>query len=143
MLKREALETIKRFNNSFRVLLVTGPRQVGKKTLLKEYMPEGMNYVSLDDETLREQARDNPKLFLEENPWPLLIDEAQYAPQLFPYIKMVVDSENKRGMYWLTGSQQFNLMKNVQESLAGRVGIVKLNSLTYAEINKNEEKKIF
>ena len=118
MLKREALETIKRINNSFRVLLVTGPRQVGKTTLLKEYMPEGMNYVSLDDETLREQARDNPKLFLEENPWPLLIDEAQYAPQLFPYIKMVVDSENKRGMYWLTGSQQFNLMKNVQESFS-------------------------
>ena len=143
MLKREAYSTIERINRTFRVLLVTGPRQVGKTTLLKEYLPEDMNYVSLDDEVLRKQARENPKLFLEENPWPLLIDEAQYAPQLFSYIKMIVDKENKRGMYWLTGSQQFNLMKNVQESLAGRVGIVKLNSLTYSEINKNENKILF
>ncbi len=143
MLKREAYSTIERINKTFRVLLVTGPRQVGKTTLLSEYLPEGMNYLSLDDEVLREQARSNPRLFLEEHPWPLLIDEAQYAPQLFPYIKMIVDKENKRGMYWLTGSQQFNLMKNVQESLAGRVGIVKLNSLTYSEIVENENKLLF
>ena len=143
MLKREAHKTIERINKTFRVLLVSGPRQVGKTTLLKEYLPKNMNYVTLDDEVLRRQAKENPKTFLEEHPWPILIDEAQYAPELFSYIKIIVDNENKRGMYWLTGSQQINLMKNVQESLAGRVGIVKLNSLTYSETNNVENKKIF
>lgn len=143
MLKREAYLTVKNISDTFRVLLVTGPRQVGKTTLLKEYMPENMNYVTLDDITLREQAQNDPKLFLEEHPWPLLIDEVQYAKELFPYIKMKVDEEKQRGMYWLTGSQQFNLMKNVTESLAGRVGIVKLNSLTYSEIIENHQKNLF
>lgn len=143
MLKREAYEKIKQINDTFRVLLVTGPRQVGKTTLLTEYIPDNMSYVTLDDSVLREQAKTNPKLFLQEHPWPLLIDEAQYAPELFPYIKIIVDKEKQRGMYWLTGSQQIKLMKNVQESLAGRVGIVKLNSLTYSEIIMNENKRIF
>ena len=143
MLKREASEKIKKINSTFRVLLVTGPRQVGKTTLLSEYLPENMSYVTLDDKVLREQAITNPKLFLIEHPWPLLIDEVQYAPELFPYIKMIVDEHRERGMYWLTGSQQIKLMKNVQESLAGRVGIVKLNSLTYSEIIEKENKKIF
>ena len=143
MLKREAYEKIKQINNTFRVLLVTGPRQVGKTTLLTEYIPDNMSYVTLDDSVLREQAKTNPKLFLQEHPWPLLIDEAQYAPELFPYIKIIVDKEKQRGMYWLTGSQQIKLMKNVHESLVGRVGIVKLNSLTYSEIIMNENKKIF
>ena len=97
MIKREAYEKIKQINDTFRVLLVTGPRQVGKTTLLTEYIPDGMSYVTLDDEVLREQAKSNPKIFLEEHPWPLLIDEAQYAPELFPYIKMIVDKEKKRG----------------------------------------------
>lgn len=143
MIKREAKEIVEQISNTFRVLLVTGPRQVGKTTLLTECLPEGMNYVTLDDEILRDQARNNPKTFLQEHPWPLLIDEVQYAPQLFPYIKMNVDKYNERGMYWLTGSQQIKLMKNIQESLAGRVGIVKLNSFTYSEIVGNEEKDLF
>ncbi len=143
MIEREAKETIKNIADTFRVLLVTGPRQVGKTTLLKSIMPDDMNYVTLDDKVLRDNARKDPKMFLEEHRWPLLIDEVQYAPELFPYIKMKVDEENKRGMYWLTGSQQFTLMKNVQESLAGRVGIVNLNSFTYSEINGNKDKMIF
>ena len=88
MFKREAAETVKQISETFRVLFVTGPRQVGKTTLLKEYLPEGMNYVTLDDKVMRELAKNDPKLFLEENPWPILIDEAQYAPELFPYIKI-------------------------------------------------------
>lgn len=143
MYKREAAETVKNISETFRVLLVTGPRQVGKTTLLKKYMPSNMNYVTLDDKVLREQARKDPKLFLKEHPWPILIDEVQYAPELFPYIKINVDNEGKRGMYWLTGSQQFQLMKNVTESLAGRVGIVNLNSFTYSEIKGNIEKELF
>lgn len=120
-----------------------GPRQVGKTTLLLSLKPDNMEYITLDDEVLREQAKSDPKLFLEEHPAPLLIDEVQYAPNLFSYIKINVDKENKNGMYWLTGSQQFHLMKNVRESLAGRVGIINLNSFMYSEIVKNEKKELF
>lgn len=141
MLEREAKKSILDINKAFRVLLVTGPRQVGKTTLLKSLMPEGMNYVTLDDKNLREMAINEPKLFLEENTPPLFIDEAQYAPELFPYIKMKVDEENKPGMYWLTGSQQFKLMNDAKESLAGRIGIIKLNSFTYSEIKENVNNK--
>ncbi len=143
MYEREALGIIKEINSSFKVLLVTGPRQVGKTTLLLSIKPDNMEYVTLDDEVLRNQAINDPKLFLEEHPAPLLIDEAQYAPNLFSYIKINVDKENKNGMYWLTGSQQFHLMKNVSESLAGRVGIVNLNSFTYSEIVRNTSKLLF
>ena len=143
MINREGKKCVEEINNSFRVLLVTGPRQVGKTTLLKECMPSDMNYVTLDDKALRTAAQESPKLFLEEHGYPLLIDEVQYAPELFPYIKMNVDDDKRRGLYWLTGSQQFSLMKNVQESLAGRVGIMKLNSLTYSEIKGNTNKDIF
>lgn len=143
MIRREAEETIKNISETFRVLLVTGPRQVGKTTLLQEFIPNDMNYVTLDDEVLRKKAQIDPKMFLEEHKWPLLIDEAQYAPELFPYIKINVDKEKKRGMYWLTGSQQFKLMKNVKESLAGRVGLVRLNSFTYSEVKGNTDKIVF
>ncbi len=141
MIDREAENTINELAQAFKVLLVTGPRQVGKTTLLKSIMPDNMNYVSLDDKLTRELAQNDPKLFLEEHPWPLLIDEVQYAPNLFSYIKLKVDEIKEPSMYWLTGSQQFKLMKNLQESLAGRVGIVRLNSLTYNEINNRKLKK--
>lgn len=143
MYNREATEVIKKISDTFRVLLVTGPRQTGKTTLLKSFKPENMGYVTLDDKILRKQAQDDPKLFLEEHPAPLFIDEAQYAPDLFSYIKINVDNSKAKGQYWITGSQQFNLMKNASESLAGRVGIVNLNSFTYSEIVKNENKDLF
>lgn len=143
MYNREATEVIKKISDTFRVLLVTGPRQTGKTTLLKSLKPENMGYVTLDDKILRKQAQDDPKLFLEEHPAPLFIDEAQYAPDLFSYIKINVDNSKAKGQYWVTGSQQFNLMKNASESLAGRVGIVNLNSFTYSEIVKNENKDLF
>lgn len=143
MYNREATEMIKKVNKTFRVLLVTGPRQTGKTTLLKSLKPENMNYVTLDDQVLRNQAQNDPKLFLEEHPAPLFIDEAQYAPNLFSYIKINVDNSNKKGQYWITGSQQFNLMEKASESLAGRVGIVNLNSFTYSEIVRNEKKELF
>lgn len=143
MYNREASEIIKNINNTFKVLLVTGPRQTGKTTLLKNLKPENMGYVTLDDTVLRKQAQEDPMLFLEEHPAPLFIDEVQYAPNLFSYIKIKVDNSDKRGMYWLTGSQQFNLMKNASESLAGRVGIVNLNTFTYSEIEENVNKELF
>ncbi len=143
MYSREVKERIKKINDTFRVLVVTGPRQVGKTTVLESLMPENMTKVSLDDETLRKEAQENPKIFLDSYPTPLFIDEVQYAPQLFPYIKMRVDKDKTRGQYWLSGSQLFDLMKNVTESLAGRAGIVKMNSFTYSEIKQNTEKEIF
>lgn len=143
MYSREAEYMINEINKTFPVLLVTGPRQVGKTTLLLSLKPKNMEYITLDDEVLRTQAQEDPKLFLEEHPAPLLIDEVQYAPRLFSYIKINVDKEKKNGMYWLTGSQQFHLMNNVSESLAGRVGIINLNSFTYSEIKKVKNKKLF
>lgn len=143
MYEREAVEMIEKVNKNFKVLLVTGPRQVGKTTLLLHLKPKNMEYVTLDDEVLRNQAINDPKLFLEEHPFPLLIDEVQYAPNLFSYIKINVDKEQKNGMYWLTGSQQFHLMKSASETLAGRVGIINLNSFTYAEINNNSNRELF
>ena len=143
MYKRESVDFIKNVSDTFKVLLITGPRQVGKTTLLLSLKPNNMNYVTLDDVNLRRQAQEDPKMFLEEHPWPLLIDEAQYAPELFSYIKIIVDKEQKNSMYWLTGSQQFHLMKNASDSLAGRVGIINLNSFTYSEIIQNENKKLF
>lgn len=143
MYDREAENIVKSINQTFKVLLVCGPRQVGKTTLLLKLKPKEMNYVTLDDVVLRNQAIEDPKLFLEEHPAPLLIDEAQYAPELFSYIKMKVDTCEDFGQYWITGSQQFHLMKNVSESLAGRVGIINLNSFTYSEIVKNSNKCLF
>ena len=143
MYEREVKERIKKINNTFRVLVVTGPRQVGKTTLLESVMPENMTKISLDDEILRKDAQENPKVFLDSYPTPLFIDEVQYAPELFPYIKMKVDKDKTRGQYWLSGSQLFDLMKNVTESLAGRAGIVKMNSFTYSEIMRNTKKEVF
>ena len=143
MFEREIKDTILKINNTFRILVVTGPRQVGKTTILKKLLPKNMKVVSLDDDTLRNEAKTNPKFFLESYGKPLFIDEIQKAPELFPYLKMEVDNDNSRGQYWLSGSQTFELMKGVSESLAGRVGIVKMNSLTYKELNKNINNEVF
>lgn len=131
-LQRTLQNTVERVSKSFPVVLVTGPRQVGKTTLLQE-MQKKWQYVTLDDSIERAQAQEDPALFLQRYRPPVLIDEIQYAPQLFPYIKIAVDKERKPGMFWLTGSQQFHLMKNLSESLAGRVGILNLLGLSLAE----------
>ena len=127
---------------AFPVLLVTGPRQVGKTTLLKHIaeagrdlaQPPGRNYVTLDDPLQRRLAVEEPELFLERFEAPVIIDEIQYAPGILPYIKMRVDRDGTKGAYWLTGSQIFHLMRDASESLAGRVGIVHLLGLSQAEI---------
>jgi len=127
-------ETILKLNKSFKALYVSGPRQAGKTTLLTHLAKKfGVNCISLDDLTVRRLAQEDPELFLERFERPLLIDEVQYAPQLFPYIKMAIDASDKNGQYWLTGSQQFSIMKNVKESLAGRIGIVNLLGFSLAE----------
>ncbi|OHE73888.1 MAG: hypothetical protein A2Y14_03400 [Verrucomicrobia bacterium GWF2_51_19] len=120
-------------NAYFQVLFLTGPRQVGKTTLLQNLQQDKRTYISLDDLATRMAAIEDPAGFLDRLQLPVLIDEVQYAPNLFPYIKMIVDREKKPGLFWLTGSQQFSLMKNVSESLAGRVAIFDLKGLSLSE----------
>nr|VFJ56145.1 MAG: hypothetical protein BECKDK2373C_GA0170839_105221 [Candidatus Kentron sp. DK] len=128
---------IKKATDQFPVLLLTGPRQVGKTTLLL-HLAQGegtgkRTYVTLDDPRALSLAREDPALFLQRFPPPVLIDEIQYAPQLLPFIKMAVDKDRQPGLFWLTGSQQFHLMKGISESLAGRVGIIRLLGFSYRE----------
>lgn len=127
-------KTVLAIQSSFPVLLITGPRQVGKTTMLRKLSDEKRKYVTLDDPLLRELAVTDPVLFLQRFEPPVIIDEIQYAPELLPYIKMYVDKNRHNGDFWLTGSQMFHLMKNASESLAGRVGIVNLLALSNAEI---------
>ena len=136
-IKRTIESFIKQASDFFPVILITGPRQVGKTTVLQHCEENPRNYVSLDTLEYRNLARQDPALFLQRFSSPLLIDEIQYAPELFPYIKHIVDREQKNNMYWFTGSQQFELMQNVTESLAGRVGILKLQGLSQQEKNNN------
>jgi len=134
MYKERTLETFfKKAASQFPVMLVTGARQVGKTTFLKHLSSEGRLYVTLDDPLVLNLARQDPALFMQRFPTPVLIDEIQYAPELLPYIKMEVDRNRKPGLFWLTGSQQFQLMKGVSESLAGRVGVVQLLGLSHRE----------
>ena len=139
---RTAENTIQKFSKQFKVLLITGARQVGKSTLLQR-CDEHRNYVSLDDLVEREMAINEPQLFLRNHQTPLIIDEIQYAPQLLSYIKLIVDKSDKKGQYWLTGSQQFHLMKNISESLAGRVGIINLMGLSLSEISAHKNQLPF
>ena len=121
----------------FSALLITGPRQAGKTTMLKELAARegiGRGYVSLDDLNTRDMAKNDPKLFLQLHKPPVIIDEVQYAPELFSYIKIHVDEHHMPGAFWLTGSQIYRLMRGVQESLAGRVALLHLSPLSQREI---------
>ena len=115
-------------------ILLTGARQVGKSTLLQHLLPEGMRYITLDDFQQLDFARKDPQGFLEAHGTPLCIDEIQYAPDLFRAIKLKIDADRRPGMYWLTGSQRFHMMKGVSESLAGRIGIIDMYSFSQREL---------
>jgi predicted AAA+ superfamily ATPase len=134
-IKRTLSEVISEASETFPVVLITGPRQVGKTTIFEQSKEKSRIYITLDDPQVRVLAKNDPPLFLQTYKAPLLIGEIQYAPELFPYLKMAVDKVRQKGMFWLTGSQQFNLIKNVSESLAGRVAILKLQGLSQSEIN--------
>jgi len=135
-IKRALEKVVKEVSDTFPVLLVTGPRQIGKTTLLEHVADEDRKYVSLDDPVARRLAIEEPLLFLQRYEPPVIIDEIQYAPELLPYIKMHVDRNKKMGDFWLTGSQMFQMMKGVSESLAGRVGIIPMQGLSLSEINR-------
>ena len=131
--RRSIEQVINEYKEQFPILLLTGPRQVGKSTLFKELFQSEYKYFSLDDPILKEQLINDPRLFLKNNPEKLIIDEIQYAPSIFPYLKMKVDENREDGMYLMTGSQAFVLMKNVSETLAGRVGILELQGISLRE----------
>ncbi len=135
-ISRNLEAVVMQVTKEFPAVLVTGPRQVGKTTMLKKLM-EGTDrkYVSLDDLNERSLAKNDPELFLQAHKPPVLIDEVQYAPELFPYIKIYADSHHEPGAFWLTGSQVFQMMKGVQESLAGRVAVLSMTSLAQAELS--------
>ena len=120
-------------NSQFPAVLVTGPRQVGKTSLLRHLGAE-RSYVTLDDPLIRDLAKREPALFLQRFRPPLIIDEIQYAPELLPLIKMSIDQDRKPGQFWLTGSQQFQVMKGVTESLAGRIAVLQLSGFTRREL---------
>lgn len=119
----------------FKAVLVTGARQVGKTTMLK-HLAEGQarTYVSLDDSMVRTLAQTDPVLFFQTYQPPIIIDEVQKAPQLFEQIKIMCDASEETGRFWLTGSQQYSMMKNIRETLAGRIGILELYGLSKNEI---------
>lgn len=153
-INRTMEKTLNEYIGKYPVIMITGPRQVGKTTLLnymKENSKDKINYVTLDDMINRMQAQEDPELFLRTHEAPLVIDEFQYAPKLLSYIKIMVDKARQNEMfgdkkktgtlYYLTGSQVFQTMKNISESLSGRVGIFDLFAFSDREVNSLKEEK--
>ena len=132
-INRKITAKLNYLSEHFPVVVVTGARQTGKTTLVKETFTNA-TYVTLDYPRVREIAKTDPELFLQQYPTPLIIDEIQYAPELLTYIKVRADENHSPGQYFLTGSQMFRMMKNVSESLAGRVGLLSLFGLSRSEI---------
>ncbi len=124
-----------RMSSFFKAVLVTGARQVGKTTMLKHLAAEqSRTYVSMDNAMARELAKSDSVLFFQIYKPPIIIDEIQKAPELFEQIKVICDGSEERGLFWLTGSQQYKMMKNIRETLAGRIGILELYSLSKNEV---------
>lgn len=134
-ISRDLEPVIEKLSRQYPAILLTGPRQTGKTTMLMRLMEgSGRAYVTLDDLTARALAKNDPSMFFQLYKPPVLIDEVQYAPELFPYMKILVDKNQTPGDFWLTGSQIFKLMQGVRESLAGRVAVLSMSSLSQSEI---------
>lgn len=133
-IKRDIEEKIRSLNEEYACILITGPRQVGKTTVLRAIMDDSRTYVTLDDMEERALAKRDPAMFLQLHDAPIFIDEVQYAPELFSVIKMAIDNGAAPGSFWLTGSQAFRMMELAQESLAGRVAVLHMPSLSQHEV---------
>ncbi|MFA5249947.1 MAG: ATP-binding protein [Parachlamydiales bacterium] len=140
MIPRELAKKLKELVQSYPVIALTGPRQSGKTTLVKELFSKTFKYVNLENLELRNFAKNDPKAFLQENPNPLIIDEAQYAPDLFSYIQVIADENKKPGQFILTGSQNFLLLEKISQSLAGRVSIFHLLPFSLKELKEADYK---
>ena len=132
-LERTLTREINRISENFKALLLTGPRQIGKTTLLKHAADSRRKYVTLDNQSDLLLAKTDPRGFLDAYSPPVIIDEIQYAPELFPYIKILLDNADQNGLIWMIGSQQYDMMKNVTESLAGRLAIIDMLGLSAYE----------
>lgn len=133
-IRRDIESKVTALSTEYACILITGPRQVGKTTMLRKLMGESRHYVTLDDLEARRLAKSDPALFLQMHDTPILIDEVQYAPELFSYIKIAIDNGAVPGSFWLTGSQAFRMMELAQESLAGRTAILHMSGLSQHEI---------
>ena len=133
-IKRDMESKILSLSQEYACILITGPRQVGKTTVLRQLMSADRNYVTLDDMEERKLAKTDPALFLQMHDLPVFIDEVQYAPELFSYIKIAIDNGAAPGSFWLTGSQAFRMMELAQESLAGRTALLHMPGLSQHEI---------
>ena len=136
MIIRNITETLSRLEAEFPVVTITGPRQSGKTTLVKEYF-NNHEYVSLENKANLRLAQVDPQAFLSLHPSPVIFDEAQRCPELFSYLQEIVDANNTPGKFILTGSQNFLLLKSISQSLAGRVGITYLLPLELSELNRS------
>lgn len=132
-IERSITPYLQKAEQNFKTVLITGARQTGKSTLLKQLFPE-KKYVTFDDPFVEDQAVRNPNMFMSLNQPPVTFDEVQRVPELFRYIKIECDNRDEYGLYCLSGSQPFRLMQNVSESLSGRVSIVELAGLSLREI---------
>ena len=142
-IKRHLENQITQASKYYPVVMVCGARQVGKSTLLNHLREDNRNYVSLDDMNARRLAENDPMLFFETYGLPILIDEFQRVPSILLEIKRIVDEkalngEANEGLFWLTGSQKFKMMKNVSESLAGRIAVFDLSSFSNSELVGND-----
>jgi predicted AAA+ superfamily ATPase len=136
-IKRSMESMFLSLSKQYPAILITGPRQVGKTTMLRELMrseEQQRSYVTLDDLNERALAKTDPAMFLQMHKPPVFIDEVQYAPNLFTYIKIHIEKNHAPGDFWLTGSQHFKLMDGVRESLAGRVALLHLSTLSQQEL---------
>lgn len=140
---RDMETLVEKLTKEYSCILVCGPRQVGKTTMLKNIMAENRSVISLDDLEERKLAKTDPAMFLTLHPAPILIDEVQYAPELFSSIKMAIDNGAPAGSFWLTGSQTFKLMTLAQESLAGRVALLHLSGISQKEMYGTENNAPF
>lgn len=131
--KRLAETTVNTLSKMFGAILVNGPRQVGKTTMLKK-ITKDIRYATLDDIIVRASAEEQSGTFFKDNPPPVFVDEIQKAPVLFEQIKMYIDRDNKKGQFYMCGSQQFKMMKGVSESLSGRIGLMTLLGYSLREI---------
>ena len=139
---RHIERAIERTAKMFGAVIVTGPRQIGKTTLLRNAVGN-ITYVTLDDPIILQSAATETGTFFKDHPPPVIVDEVQYASALFPYIKMHIDRTETKGQFYLSGSQQFQMMKNVSESLAGRIGILNLLGFSLREISGDTFDKPF
>ena len=142
-IRRDVEKKILSLVKEYSCILLTGPRQVGKTTVFKEIMEPERVYVTLDDLDERRLAREDPAMFLQMHDLPVFIDEVQYAPELFSYIKIAIDKGAPPSSFWLSGSQTFRLMELAQESLAGRVAVLQMSSLSQHELYGQGENRQF